>query len=165
MNRVYVSDTNIWIDFGHAGLLAEIFQLPITLCCTDFVVSELQDIASETLVAAGLIVESLDEAAVGRLPELMAAHNNSSAADVSCYLLAHQTGRPLLTGDGRLRKQAARDGLEVFGVLWLLDQMVAHAVVTRGRARAGLQDMLNRGARLPKGECQARLSAWADCRP
>jgi predicted nucleic acid-binding protein len=38
-----------------------------------------------------------------RLFELKVEHNNSSLADVSCYLLAQETGRPLLTGDGKLR--------------------------------------------------------------
>jgi hypothetical protein len=29
MSRVvYVSDTNIWIDFRHAGLLEQLFRLP-----------------------------------------------------------------------------------------------------------------------------------------
>lgn len=39
MTRVYVSDTNIWIDFRHAGLLDELFLLDLTLCCTDFVLT------------------------------------------------------------------------------------------------------------------------------
>jgi len=161
MTRVYVSDTNIWIDFRNAGLLEQLFQLPLTLCSTDFVLSELQDIQHETLIANGLVVEGLDAAAMGRLFGLMAAHNNSSLADVSCYLLAQDTGRPLLTGDGRLRRQAMTDGLEVFGALWLLDQLVAHAVVSPAEARRGLQAMLAQGARLPGAECNARMTTWA----
>lgn len=158
---VYVSDTNIWIDFRHAGLLDQLFRLPITLCSTDFVLAELHDIGHDTLVASGLLVERMDGAAVGRLFDLMAAHNNSSLADVSCYLLARDTGRPLLTGDGRLRRQAVRDGVQVFGALWLLDQLVAHAVVNPAQACRGLQAMLAHGARLPGLECQARMSAWS----
>lgn len=37
MSRIYISDTNIWIDFNNAGLLNELFQLPLTFCCTEFV--------------------------------------------------------------------------------------------------------------------------------
>ncbi|RYF82906.1 MAG: type II toxin-antitoxin system VapC family toxin [Comamonadaceae bacterium] len=161
MTRVYVSDTNIWIDFRNAGLLDQLFRLPLTLCCTDFVLNELQDLQHETLIANGLLVESLDAAAMGQLFNLMTAHNNSSLADVSCYLLAQDKGWPLLTGDGRLRKQALTDGLEVFGALWLLDQLVAHVVVSPAEAGRGLQAMLARGARLPTAECTARMTAWA----
>ena len=160
MNRVYVSDTNIWIDFRNAGLLDELFGLPLTLCCTDFVMAELEDFDHMALVAQGLVVEVLDATAMPRLSALMTTHNNSSLPDVSCYMLAKDSGRPLLTGDGRLRTQARQEGLEVHGVLWLLDQMVLRAVIAPARAAAGLEQMLARNARLPHAECQARLNAW-----
>lgn len=160
MTRVYVSDTNIWIDFRNAGLLDALFSLPFTLCCTDFVLNELEDFQHDILLARGLLVETLDGDANARLFGLMAEHNNSSLADVSCYLLAQETGRPLLTGDGRLRKQAAHDGLQVHGALWLLDQLLEHAVILPAVATAALQTMLDHGARLPPAECQARLARW-----
>lgn len=120
MTKVYISDTNIWIDFRNAGLLDELFQLPLTLCCTDFVFNELNDLPRAHFVAQGLQVEMLDDAAVLQLFTLKVEHGNSSLADVSCYFLAQQTGHPLLTGDGKLRKQATKDGIQVLGVLWLL---------------------------------------------
>ena len=64
MTKVYISDTNIWFDLRNAGLLDEIFQLPITLCSTDFVLNELNDLPHDRLIAQGLIVDTLDEAAV-----------------------------------------------------------------------------------------------------
>jgi rRNA-processing protein FCF1 len=158
--QVYISDTNIWIDFRNAGLLDALFDLPFELCSTDFVLNELEDFDPAALVAQGLVVHALDEAATVRLFDLMDAHNNSSLADVSCYLLAQETGYPLLTGDGRLRKQATQDGIQVYGVLWLLDQLVACEVISGPGAAEGLKAMLGNGARLPQTECQARLRAW-----
>lgn len=160
MSLVYISDTNIWIDFRNAGLLEEMFRLPFTLCCTDFVLRELQDFPREELVERGLLVESLDSAGVLRLFELKVEHNNSSLADVSCYLLAQQSGRPLLTGDGRLRRQAVRDGLRVHGALWLLDRMVQCELVSPNHAADALNVMLLHGARLPPVECDLRFAAW-----
>ena len=160
MSRIYISDTNIWIDFRNAGLLDELFQLPFELCCTDFVLGELQDFQHEVLLERGLLVETLEGDAIGRLFGLMAAHNNSSLADVSCYLLSQDTGWPLLTGDGRLRRQAQHDGMEVHGALWLLDQLVEHEVIQRDRAAECLENMLAHGARLPHAECHSRLASW-----
>ena len=162
--QVYISDTNIWIDFRNADVLDELFRLPFRLCCTDFVLGELKDLPTQDLVAQGLIVETLEGSAIGELHELCAAHHNSSLADVSCYYLAVRTGRPLLTGDGRLRAQAARDGIEIFGALWLLDRLVENALLPRQRAAKALQAMLDHGARLPHAECQqpARLGV-GDC--
>lgn len=159
MTKVYISDTNIWIDFQNAGLLDELFQLPLILCCTDFVLNELNDLPQERLIEQGLQIEALDDAAVLQLFALKVEHGNSSLADVSCYYLAKQTGYPLLTGDGRLRKQASKDGITVFGVLWLLDQLVAHGLAAE-RAAAALETMLLHGARLPQAECHQRLQQW-----
>lgn len=158
--QVYISDTNIWIDFRNAGLLDALFDLPFHLCCTDFVLSELQDFDPQALLKRGLVVHGLDESATARLFGLLVAHNNSSLADVSCYLLAQETGYPLLTGDSRLRKQAMQDGLQVHGALWLLDQLVAYQVASPETAAQGLQSMLDSGARLPGTECQGRLRDW-----
>jgi len=81
-------------------------------------------------------------------------------ADVSCYLLAQETGRPLLTGDGKLRRQALRDGLQVRGALWLLDLMIEYHVIAPQQAAQALDHMLEHGARLPLSECEARLLHW-----
>jgi predicted nucleic acid-binding protein len=160
MSLIYINDTNIWIDFRNAGLLEQMFKLPFTLCCTDFVLHELEDFPHDELLGRGLIVESFDEPGITRLFTLKIEHNNSSLADVSCYLLAQETGRPLLTGDGKLRRQAQRDGLQVHGALWLLDLMVEHQVIQPKNAADALDHMLEHGARLPAGECGARLSHW-----
>lgn len=161
MNAIYISDTNIWIDFRNAGLLAPLFQLPFKLCSTDFVIAELEDFDLERLVAHGLIIETMSASQIHALSTLTLEHNNSSLADVSCYLLARQTGRTLLTGDGRLRRQAIRDGLRVHGALWLLDQLVSEEIIERPRAHQALSAMLAANARLPKADCDARLSAWS----
>ena len=160
MKVVYISDSNIWIDFRNADLLEHLFRLPFSLCCTDFVLLELNNFPKEDLIRNGLIIEKMDDKSVVRLYDLRTLHNNSSLADVSCYLLAHQTGRPLLTGDGRLRKQALMDGMQVHGALWLLDKMIDHSILKAHDAAKALQLMLSHGARLPPGECQTRLSVW-----
>lgn len=157
---VYVSDTNIWIDFRHAGLLAALFKLPFQLCSTDFVLNELQPGERDELGALGLVVEVLDAAATPRLFALMGEHNNSSLADVSCYLLARDKDWPLLTGDGRLRRQAVQDKLRVHGALWLLEQLIDADVIAPARAAAALRDMLREGARLPQVECDRRITDW-----
>lgn len=161
MSSVYISDTNIWIDFRNAGLLEALFQLPFDLCCTDFVIGELEDFDHAELAAHGLIVVTMTGDEVVQLADLTQIHNNSSLADVSCYFLARQSGQPLLTGDGKLRKQACKDGLEVHGALWLLDQLLNEYIISKGQAHAALTAMLGSNARLPKHDCEARLAAWA----
>jgi len=160
MSPVYISDTNIWIDFRNAGLLDSLFSLPFHFCSTDFVIAELEDFNPGELIAKGLIVMPMNERQIRELGHLTLEHNNSSLADVSCYLLARECGHPLLTGDGRLRKQASKDGLRVHGALWLLDQLLVAGIIKNLRAHEALSFMLKANARLPKNECEARLAAW-----
>lgn len=160
MSVVYISDTNIFIDFRHAGMLDMLFLLPFSLCCTDFVLFELNDFDRGDLIANGLQIVELDEESIDGLSELTSEHNNSSLADVSCYFLAKKSGYPLLTGDGQLRKQAAKDGLKVHGALWLLDRLIETKLVSNREAAVGLKAMLDAGARLPRHECNVRQEAW-----
>lgn len=157
---VYISDTNIWSHFRHGGLLDALFALPCVFASTDFVLAELPAGEAEQLQANGLVVETLDADAVQALFGLMVEHRNSALADVSCYFVAKLKGLPLLTGDGQLRRQAAKDGVQVRGALWLLDELVLHEIVATAHAAAALQAMLDAGARLPHAECQWRRAAW-----
>ncbi len=112
------------------------------------------------MLARGLVVETLGELPTGTLLPLMQAHNNSLLADLSCYQLAQQTGRALLTDDGRLCKQAKVDALQLHGVLWLLDQMMIHQLIEPKNAAERLQGMLDAGSRLPGNESKKRVLKW-----
>ncbi|QQC63808.1 PIN domain-containing protein [Paraburkholderia ginsengisoli] len=160
MAKVYVSDTNIWIDFHHAELLQELFQLPFSLCCTDFVALEMDSPELAPLVDLGLVIESLSSNEVQQLQGLTQQHKNPSLADMSCYFLARERQLPLLTGDGALRALAQREKVQVHGVLWLLDRMVEHNVIAAARAALALRTMLEKNARFPERECQLRLERW-----
>jgi predicted nucleic acid-binding protein len=158
--RVYISDTNIWIDFSHAGMLDSLFALPFTFISTDFVVQELDHPVPAGLVERGLVVETLPVEVLAELVALKGQHVNISLEDLSCFWVARQQQRPLLTGDARLRGLAERSGLQVHGALWLLDQLVAHGVTSTAQAVVGLRAMLARGARFPIGACEERLAKW-----
>lgn len=66
----------------------------------------------------------------------------------------------LLTGDRELRHVAEERGLEVHGVLWVLDQLVEHGLLAPRAARRSLRAMLDQGAWLPADECEKRFSRW-----
>ncbi|NPV87878.1 MAG: hypothetical protein HPY45_17915 [Anaerolineae bacterium] len=67
----------------------------------------------------------------------------------------------LVTGDRRLNELAKAQGVPVHGVLWILDEMVIHHVLTENQAAIALREMLDQGARLPDGECQKRFDRWS----
>ena len=160
MKAVLVSDTNIWIDFQHAGFLKSIFLLPFEFLTTDFVINELQEPEGSILVSLGLKVIVLDGSEVANLFTISQENNHSSLPDVSCFYVALTKGCPLLTGDGALRKLAKNKGVIVYGSLWLLDQLVEQELILPALAADGLQKMLAAGSRLPPIECHTRLTHW-----
>ncbi len=67
----------------------------------------------------------------------------------------------LLSGDKALRNEAKNRGCQVYGVLWLLDQMAASGAVDTSTLFTGLSAIIAHSrTRLPTTEVNARLQAW-----
>jgi len=158
--KILVSDTNIWIDLYRGGLLETVFQLPHQFVTTEFVWRELHQPPGTRLTNLGLLLEPLNQDEILELYALRADLGNSSIPDVSCYLTARNRNWILLTGDKALRSSGFEADLDVRGILWLLDELYEHSLVNGGTLAAGLQQMIDRGARLPETECQHRIRLW-----
>ncbi|MDW7755760.1 MAG: hypothetical protein SCH68_11405 [Brevefilum sp.] len=59
-----------------------------------------------------------------------------------------------------MRTLAETQAIEVHGVLWLLDVLVDHQIITQSGACLALKRMLVHNARLPKKPCNKRLKKW-----
>ena len=84
-------------------------------------------------------------------------HAQSADAPEDC---AQTLEAALVTGDGDLRKAALAAGVEVHGILWMLDEMVAGAKTPPRHAAEMLERILKTRARLPAAECEVRLARW-----
>jgi len=158
---VLVTDTNIWIDLENGGILADVFDLPYQFWTPDFAIRELIRPKWQTLQALGLQSQELEPALIQELMIMRTANRALSATDLAAYLLAKSLGATLLTGDWRLGDLAARNGIPVHGVLWLLDEMIRFRTIAPEQAAVALNQMLDQGARLPHDECQKRLTSWS----
>lgn len=66
----------------------------------------------------------------------------------------------LLTGDARLRIASEREGIEVFGTLWLVGQMVEARVIVVRQAVAAYEKMRAAGRRRPWEEVEQQLRTF-----
>lgn len=155
-----VSDTNIWIDLHHGGLLRQVFKLPYTFVTTDFAFAELREPPGANLRQLGLSVVGFSGEETPNIYRLRETLRNPSLADVSCFYLASQRGWTLLTGDKAVRQACQQQGVEVHGTLWLLDALYDHQRVTGAALGRALNDMLAQGGRLPPKACNERLARW-----
>ncbi len=168
MEKIVVSDTNIFIDLISVNLLDGFFGLPWEIHTADMVIKELKDscqrAAVETFRQQGRLKVSCFDGK--EMIELMRMRNqalhssNVSIQDCSVWKLARNLGCSLLTGDNRLRKVAQKDHVEVHGILYLFDRMLEHQVIGHETAISKLQSLYSINSRLPKDEIDKRLELW-----
>lgn len=159
-----ITDANVWIDLDHGGLLGRAFELEDDLVIPDVILyEELFTPDTDLLLQLGLQVGGLSGAQLTDLSDTLAdRYPRASRRDLSSLILARDERAVLITGDRALRKAARKEGIEVHGVLWVLDRLIAEADLLPTEAARSLRLILRKGARLPKEEVQKRLMEWKD---
>jgi hypothetical protein len=158
---VLITDTNIWIDLENGKILANVFRLPYQFFTTDFAVEEFVSPRWTTLQDLGLETHGLEPDYLLELVRLRQVHSQISVIDLAALLLARSMAACLVTGDRRLNELAKAQGVPVHGVLWIIDEMVFHQVISENTAALALRAMLDQGARLPDSECKKRFQLWS----
>ena len=166
MESIVVSDTNIFIDLVKLDLLGDFFLLPWDIHTTDFVINELTDPEQNAAVTAfikrnRLTVGKLSAEEVG---EVVDKSNETggriSITDFSVCHYAKKNGYTLLTGDRNLRKVATAEGISVHGILFLFDELVAHAILPPRLAVEIITKLKGINTRLPFDEVDSRIKYW-----
>jgi len=155
-----VTDTNIWIDLKNGKVLALIFELPCKFITTDFAADELFPTFWASLESLGVEAYGLSPAQITDIYWLNQSHPPVSITDLSCLVLARDLSAILLSGDKPLRKLAEMKAIKVHGVLWLLDTLLDHQIISQSQAFLALNRMLAHNARLPNKPCNKRLKKW-----
>jgi len=162
--KVAVKDANILIDLIEADLLGLWFRLGIETYTTDLVRYEIrvesQRRTLDSFVEAGLLkVETSTPENLSLASQVKAAHK-ISMADASTFILARSLGAALLSGDDSLRKAAKASDIEVRGVFWVFDRLIAEKLLSKSDAIVRLKRLLECGSFLPKATCAERIRAW-----
>ena len=131
---IIVSDTSCMIDLRKASLLGAILALPHTFVMPNALFEDewlcLTRDEKRVLVDGGLDVRDLPGESVLRAAKYFNEQSRLKLNDCFAMALAEDIeGSILLTGDAPLRSAAEDRGIEVHGVLWLIDELEAHDVV------------------------------------
>lgn len=159
---VLVSDTSVIIDLDRGALIEDFFRLPYDFAVPDLLFDrELKGPLGDRMIALGLRVEELTPEEVARATVLKRRQADLSTADTFACVIAQTRGWTLLTGDGGLRAVAEAIGLPMHGVLWLIDQLEAEAIVDGLRLHRALSAIFGHPrCRLPASEVNRRLARW-----
>lgn len=163
--NIFINDANILIDLAELGLLDAFSKLPFKLYTTDFVYAELRDTQKSRvsiLCAKGyLTVIEADEEDLQGMSELLKSSSGLSFEDCSVWFYSKKLSGTLLTGDGKLRKQARKQAIEVRGIIYVFDELVKHKLLTYSTAVEKIKQLYQLNNRLPKEEVDKRIEYWS----
>lgn len=166
MDIIVVSDTNIFIDLYKVDLLDEFFSLTLHIHTTDLIIHELKAKEQKDKILAynKLFIKKFNMQEMMELVNFqrrMQELTNVSIQDCSVWAYAQHNDYTLLTGDGKLRKIAIKEGTNVRGILYIFDKMVEEKLLTPQKACEKIQLLRQLNGRLPSKEIDKRICIWS----
>lgn len=167
MDEILITDANIFFDLFSVDLLPEFFLLPHAIKTTEFVLKEIKDEQQRTLIDEYIgngrleicAFEPEQYAEIVELRERLTG--NLSFEDCSVLYCATKSEKStVLTGDLSLRKNVAAMGLNVKGIIGVMEMMVTHRITHSEIAALRLQKLMSINAWLPKGLCDDAIKRW-----
>ena len=163
--RIVINDANILIDLADLEMLSIFSQLNYEMYSTDFILEELNQNQRElvdTLIESQrlIIIETNEVDDFSGISNLLEKTNGLSFEDCSVWYYSKKMNGTLLTGDGKLRKQAEKDEVEVRGIIFIFDEIVSQNLLYPAEAAIKLNQLKQLNARLPRHELDKRISIW-----
>lgn len=152
-----ISDTNILIDMEDGNLIPTIFQLPYEIAVPDILFEEELREQHSHLLQVGLKVKSLTAESIKKTEFLTQQYPRPSMMDHSALALALQEQCPLLTGDKDLRVVGKKEGVELHGTIWIVEQLLNQKIIQKSQAKGSFNAMKDKRRRLPWGDVDKLL--------
>lgn len=154
---VAVLDANILIDCTQIHILASLMTLDYQFITTDLIVAELITQQGKTSVQScidkgQLSLELLDAEFLEKTAKLAEQNQSLSLSDCSVWLLALERDAVLLSGDAELRKKSQSMGVEVRGILWVIERLLEKDSTLTNEICEKVQTLKKINKRLPQKE-------------
>lgn len=163
---ILLSDANILIDLGYVNGLGILTQIGPTEVL-DIVLLECEHENQPALVnevlQAGITPVATEIVWLKEVRRLRSTMMDLSQQDRLNLYYAQRFSRVLLTGDNPLRKHSQRHGVEAYGSLWLVEQVLEQGLIPKEELCRWMQIWPALGRRLPTKELQ-QLKAKMGCR-
>ena len=161
--KIVITDTNILFDVIKIGALPEFFSLDYEICTTVFVMHEIlpsaqKELAETFIRAKKLIVYDFTEEEIEEVQNFYSERSLKRFTDKSVIWKSLQLNCPMLTGDQKMKEVAEKMNIEVHGSIWIIDELVAKALISSDKAVELLEQLLLTNSRLPKDEIEKRIN-------
>lgn len=160
--KLHINDANILMDIVKLDLTDAFLKLAFELYTTDFVFAEMEleqqkQLVSESLIRIGANQE--DIIAIFKLSEQQAG---LSFEDCSTWYFAKKMDGILVTGDGKLRKKASDSGVEVRGMIYIIEQIKEQKLLSVKVCIEKLNLLKKLNDRLPMIEIEKKIQIWTN---
>lgn len=163
--KIVINDANILIDLVKLELIDAFSKLDFDLHTTDFVLDELNDEQKTPIVNLNngkklTVIETTETIDFQGITTILEKSTGLSFEDCSVWYYSKKMSGILLTGDGKLRKQASKDKIEVRGIIYLFDVLLNQKLISFQEAIEKLKQLMLLNNRLPKKEIDKRIELW-----
>lgn len=163
MKKIVLNDTNIIIDLMSINMFDSLIRLPWEVHITDMVKTELehedQIVMAEKAIERGcLLVDSFSGEEVGEIHErheFIQKTTNLSICDCSVWYASEKHHYTVLTGDKKLRNVVEKYGIEVHGILYVIEEMQNANLLSPSDVVDILDRLQNSKSRLPQNAIDA----------
>lgn len=160
--EIVISDTNIFIDLWNIGLLERFCELPLSIHTTDFIIGELKtkgvkDAVAQLQQEGKIIIKTFKSNEYSEIISLQ--DKNLSFQDCTVLYYAMSGDYKLLTGDRNLRVIAEQHGLQVSGIIYVIDELLHNNLLSKEEYVGKLKDLLESNHRLPIKEIMKRIES------
>jgi len=152
-----VTDSSVFFDMIKIEALSGFFTLDFEICTSDFVQNEILEfdqrqqievfVRTKKLTVFELSGDEIDEVIRFKTKRVF-----KTLIDKTVLWKAKQLECPLLTCDGKLRKEAEEQGVQVHGSLWVIMKMAEQEIVTKKVGVEFLEQLKRINNRIPLQE-------------
>lgn len=159
--KVLINDANILIDIVKLGIEEAFLSLHFDLYTTDFVFAELADEQQKRITSEKLkvIVTETPEDFSG-IVALHSSNKGVSFEDCSVWYYAGKMAGTMITGDATLRKKVEQSGLEVKGIIFIVEEIKKQEKLSVADCIARFEELKLLNKRLPFVEIDKRIQKW-----
>jgi len=147
--QILISDSNIFIDMEVANLTSQMFTLPYNFATPDILFYDELEEEHPNLLNTNLKILSLSSDTIKYTESIVLKYPKASKNDLFALALAKQECCPLLTGDSALRKAGKDEKIQIFGTIWIVDELIKHDIITKDEAMEAYDMMKSNKRRLP----------------
>ncbi|MEO5776675.1 MAG: hypothetical protein ABIQ27_07200 [Flavobacterium sp.] len=158
--KLHINDANILMDIVKLDLAVAFLALGFELYTTDFVFAEMELEQQAALQSAVLVKLGANEADMNAIFEMTEEHAGLSFEDCSTWYFAQKMDGILVTGDGKLRTKASASGVEVRGMIYIIEQIKVQGLLPIITCVEKLRLLKELNDRLPMAEIDTRIHAW-----